>query len=189
MRLLHLLIQQVANLSCNNSIHSDCDHPHQRASCHLVADCVPSVICCLPGKRRVRLGGQELPPTFPRWSANPTAFDIPVAQDQLPVSTSPSPSSTLSSAFRPPQSPSPRSGQRRIYTTSNMSSEQVIEQLRSHINSLESRVHELEGKYGKPDTSSKSAVDGMRMILIGPPGAGAYILPGAQWLRMRLTPP
>jgi len=53
-----------------------------------------------------------------------------------------------------------------------MSSEQVIEQLRSHINSLETRVHELEGKYGKPDTGAKSAVDGMRMILIGPPGAG-----------------
>jgi hypothetical protein len=53
-----------------------------------------------------------------------------------------------------------------------MSSEQVIEQLKNHIGSLESRIHELENKYGKPDAGSKSSVDGMRMILIGPPGAG-----------------
>lgn len=53
-----------------------------------------------------------------------------------------------------------------------MSSEQIIEQLKGHITSLESRVHELENKYGKPDSGAKSAVDGMRMILIGPPGAG-----------------
>jgi len=159
----------------------------------LVADCVPSlVLVALPGQRRVvRLGEQELP-TFPRWSAKPNRirFDIPVAQDQLPVKTSlPPPSSTLSSASRPPTSSSPRSGQRTINTASNMSSEQVIEQLRSHINSLETRVHELEGKYGKPDTGAKSAVDGMRMILIGPPGAGAYIFANTQWPRMRLTRP
>ena len=53
-----------------------------------------------------------------------------------------------------------------------MSSEQVIEQLKNHIGSLESRIHELENKYGKPDAGNKSSVDGMRMILIGPPGAG-----------------
>jgi adenylate kinase len=62
-----------------------------------------------------------------------------------------------------------------------MSSEQIIEQLKSHIHSLEDRVHQLEGKYGKPDTGSKSAVDGMRMILIGPPGAGKYLAATAQW--------
>ncbi|KAL1583032.1 adenylate kinase [Cladosporium halotolerans] len=53
-----------------------------------------------------------------------------------------------------------------------MSSEQIVEQLRNHITSLENRVHELEGKFGKPDSTPKPAVDGMRMILIGPPGAG-----------------
>lgn len=57
-----------------------------------------------------------------------------------------------------------------------MSSEQIVEQLRSHIASLESRVHELEGKFGKPDNGAKSTVDGMRMILIGPPGAGTCML-------------
>ena len=64
-----------------------------------------------------------------------------------------------------------------------MSSEQVIEQLKSHIGSLETRIHELENKYGKPDTGSKSAVDGMRMILIGPPGAGTWIRATFQWLQ------
>lgn len=66
-----------------------------------------------------------------------------------------------------------------------MSSEQIIEQLKSHIGSLESRVHELESKYGKPDTGAKSAVDGMRMILIGPPGAGTSIVATPQSLLYR----
>lgn len=64
-----------------------------------------------------------------------------------------------------------------------MSSESVIEQLKSHIGSLESRIHELENKYGKPETGSKSAVDGMRMILIGPPGAGTCTVAPYQWLQ------
>jgi hypothetical protein len=64
-----------------------------------------------------------------------------------------------------------------------MSSEQVIEQLKNHIGSLESRIHELENKYGKPDAGSKSSVDGMRMILIGPPGAGTWIVATLQWLQ------
>lgn len=68
-----------------------------------------------------------------------------------------------------------------------MSSEQIIEQLRSHIGSLESRVHELEGKYGKPDTSKASVADGMRMILIGPPGAGTCFSATSQWQRKKLT--
>ncbi len=62
-----------------------------------------------------------------------------------------------------------------------MSSEQIVEQLRNHITSLENRVHELEGKFGKPDSTPKPAVDGMRMILIGPPGAGKHH-PLRQWL-------
>ena len=64
-----------------------------------------------------------------------------------------------------------------------MSSEQIIEQLKSHIGSLESRVHELESKFGKPDASSKSASDGMRMILIGPPGAGMCTDATKQWIQ------
>jgi hypothetical protein len=141
----------------------------------------------LPGKRRVRLGGQELP-TFPRWSADPTAFDS-ISQSRKTSFLS-TPHYPLHPPHPTPPHPHPyhcRLGQRTINIASNMSSEQVIEQLRSHINSLETRVHELEGKYGKPDTGSKSTVDGMRMILIGPPGAGAYIFANAQWLRMRLT--
>jgi hypothetical protein len=63
-----------------------------------------------------------------------------------------------------------------------MSSEQIIQQLKDHIQSLESRVHQLEGKYGKPDNGSKSTVDGMRMILIGPPGAGTCTVATTQWL-------
>jgi hypothetical protein len=127
----------------------------------------------------VRLGGQELP-TFPRWSANATAFDSRSQSRATPASCQ----DLTTYPRHPPHSHLHpyhcRLGQRTIHTASNMSSEQVIEQLRSHINSLETRVHELEGKYGKPDTGSKSTVDGMRMILIGPPGAGTYIFAIAQ---------
>ena len=50
-----------------------------------------------------------------------------------------------------------------------MSSEQIIDQLKSHIGSLEQRLNALEGRMGK---TSSAGAEGMRMILIGPPGAG-----------------
>lgn len=53
-----------------------------------------------------------------------------------------------------------------------MSSEQIIDQLKSHIGSLEQRINHLEGRLGKGGSSAASAAEAMRMILIGPPGAG-----------------
>lgn len=47
-------------------------------------------------------------------------------------------------------------------------SEEKIENLKQQIKDLEARVKELEAK----DASTKSASEAMRMILIGPPGAG-----------------
>jgi adenylate kinase len=44
----------------------------------------------------------------------------------------------------------------------------VVEELKSIIKKLESRVEQLEGKLSGKDASSSS----MRMILMGPPGAG-----------------
>jgi len=53
-----------------------------------------------------------------------------------------------------------------------MSSEHIIDQLKSHIGSLEQRINTLEGKLGRGGSSAASGADAMRMILIGPPGAG-----------------
>ena len=185
-----LLIQEVARLFCSNLVikisHVNGD------GCHLVADCVPSFVLSAGQKARQALAGKSSR-RFLGGRPNPTAFDS--------ISQSRKTSFLSRPHYRvyPPHSSPPyvypsifvasvRSAHH-TYTASNMSSEQVIEQLRSHINSLESRVHELEGKYGKPDTGAKSAVDGMRMILIGPPGAGTYIFANVQWRRMRLTSP
>ena len=51
--------------------------------------------------------------------------------------------------------------------------DQMVDDLKSTISKLESRVHELEAKLqgGKGATSSGPS-ETMRMILIGPPGAG-----------------
>ncbi|OQN99546.1 Adenylate kinase [Cryoendolithus antarcticus] len=51
---------------------------------------------------------------------------------------------------------------------------EAVEKLKSTIEALEKRVHELEGRLtGKsPAPASGNVNDGMRLILIGPPGAG-----------------
>ena len=49
----------------------------------------------------------------------------------------------------------------------------TVEVLRDTIRRLESRVHQLEAKMGVGDSSqSKSNLASVRMILMGPPGAG-----------------
>jgi hypothetical protein len=161
-------------------------------SCHLVADCVPSFVRSAGQKARQALAGRSSR-RFLGGRPNPTAFDSISQSRKTSFLSRPHyrlypPLSSPPYVYLPIFVASVRSTHHK-HTASNMSSEQVIEQLRSHINSLESRVHELEGKYGKPDTGAKSAVDGMRMILIGPPGAGTYIFASVQWLRMRLTSP
>lgn len=61
--------------------------------------------------------------------------------------------------------------------------EDLVETLKSTVDKLEARVAELEGRLRSQATSGGSSgskgSDGMRMILIGPPGAGesnAHIL-------------
>ena len=54
--------------------------------------------------------------------------------------------------------------------------EQLVDQLKGTVDKLEARVAELEarlqGKASGSTTSSSAVEDGMRMILMGPPGAG-----------------
>jgi adenylate kinase len=49
--------------------------------------------------------------------------------------------------------------------------EQVVEDLKATIAKLENRIAHLEGNHG----SSQGSTEGVRMILIGPPGAGELI--------------
>lgn len=53
-------------------------------------------------------------------------------------------------------------------------SDQIVDTLKGTVDKLEARVAELEARLqGKAAGSTTSAVeDGMRMILMGPPGAG-----------------
>lgn len=51
--------------------------------------------------------------------------------------------------------------------------EHLVDQLRGTVDKLEARVAELEARLqGKPASSTSSNDDGMRIILMGPPGAG-----------------
>jgi adenylate kinase len=54
--------------------------------------------------------------------------------------------------------------------------EQLVDQLRGTVDKLEARVAELEarlhGKVQSATSSSSSSSDEMRIILMGPPGAG-----------------
>lgn len=51
--------------------------------------------------------------------------------------------------------------------------DQVVEQLKATVDKLENRVHELESRlHGGGAAAQASDGKGMRMILIGPPGAG-----------------
>lgn len=64
--------------------------------------------------------------------------------------------------------------------------EDVIDSLKSTVDKLEARVAELEGRLkGSAGSSSSpnSGSDGMRMILIGPPGAGKRVLLPLQFSR------
>jgi adenylate kinase len=50
--------------------------------------------------------------------------------------------------------------------------DQIVDDLKSTISKLESRISELEGRLVHGGASSSSSQEGVRMILIGPPGAG-----------------
>lgn len=50
--------------------------------------------------------------------------------------------------------------------------DQVVDDLKNLVHRLESRVAELEAKLTGGESSSSSASGGVRMILMGPPGAG-----------------
>ena len=55
--------------------------------------------------------------------------------------------------------------------------DETVEALREMVHKLESRVQQLEDKVLHPDgggsaRKSKSGADGVRIILMGPPGAG-----------------
>lgn len=50
--------------------------------------------------------------------------------------------------------------------------DEKVQDLKDMIEALEKRVHDLEGKLSSKGSSTTSASESMRMILIGPPGAG-----------------
>lgn len=52
----------------------------------------------------------------------------------------------------------------------------VVDDLKHKIASLESRIQELESRHGGGDGSSSSKQEGVRMILMGPPGAGKSLV-------------
>lgn len=52
----------------------------------------------------------------------------------------------------------------------------LVDQLKGTVDKLEARVAELEARLqGKAAGSTAPAEDGMRMILMGPPGAGRMV--------------
>lgn len=51
--------------------------------------------------------------------------------------------------------------------------ETTVSDLKDLVHKLEARVHHLESRYESGGQKSQSAAESMRMILIGPPGAGA----------------
>lgn len=53
--------------------------------------------------------------------------------------------------------------------------ESVVDDLKAQIQRLEGRIAELEGK-SSPNTVSADSEKGVRMILIGPPGAGELLV-------------
>jgi hypothetical protein len=53
--------------------------------------------------------------------------------------------------------------------------DQLVETLKSTVDKLEARVAELEARLqGKSPGSAGASSDGMRMVLMGPPGAGMF---------------
>lgn len=50
--------------------------------------------------------------------------------------------------------------------------ETTVSDLKDLVHKLEARVHHLESRYESGGQKAQSATESMRMILIGPPGAG-----------------
>ena len=50
--------------------------------------------------------------------------------------------------------------------------EELVDKLKGTVDKLEARVAELEARLQGKEPGGSSGGDGMRMILIGPPGAG-----------------
>jgi adenylate kinase len=50
--------------------------------------------------------------------------------------------------------------------------ETVVDELKKQIHSLEARIAELEGGSKAKESNASTSADGVRMILMGPPGAG-----------------
>jgi adenylate kinase len=50
--------------------------------------------------------------------------------------------------------------------------DQVVDDLKNLVHRLQARVEDLEAKLSGEGSSSSSAESGVRMILMGPPGAG-----------------
>lgn len=58
-------------------------------------------------------------------------------------------------------------------SSSRKMSDELVQQLKATVDGLEKRVKELEGRLrGDGERSGGGGGDSMRMILIGPPGAG-----------------
>lgn len=55
-------------------------------------------------------------------------------------------------------------------------SQDSVSDLKGKISTLEARIAQLESKLGGQDTSSEALPTGVRMILMGPPGAGESAL-------------
>ena len=51
----------------------------------------------------------------------------------------------------------------------------VVDDLKNTVGRLEKRIVELEQRLGGGSGSSASQAEGVRMILMGPPGAGEYL--------------
>lgn len=61
--------------------------------------------------------------------------------------------------------------------------DELVGQLKSTIDGLETRVAELEARLAGKSAGSGGGSDGMRMILMGPPGAGMWFpFSSVQWL-------
>jgi adenylate kinase len=50
--------------------------------------------------------------------------------------------------------------------------ESVVDELKSTVHKLEQRIAELEGRFSGHGGGSSTAQESVRMILMGPPGAG-----------------
>lgn len=53
-----------------------------------------------------------------------------------------------------------------------MSSDQKVEDLKAQVAELTARIERLEAEKGSSSSSKSATSEAMRMILIGPPGAG-----------------